>query len=299
MITRSQGPNKPLVIFWRNQADSAAYEAARTQRLFNAQSPARYPLAIAFVKTQSEVADTVKLAIEKNCRLSVRAGGHSYASWSVRDEAILVDLRDLSEGPILDNNTGIAHVSPSMTGNDLVSYLSAKGRFFSPGHCPNVGLGGFLLGGGMGWNCNVRGILCPSCSTFKVIARHILSKKKNWGWACEQVVAVDVVTADGSLVRADTQQNTDLFWAARGAGPAFPGIVTRFHLQTRPAPKQMRSSGYVYPIKHYTTAFNWALKVLTKANPLTRDHIDLGLDPFWLGRWHRDCRYWQLSRGVG
>jgi len=56
------------------------------------------------------------------------------------------------------------------------------------------------------------------------------------GWGCESVVAVDVVTADGSLLRADATHHSDLFWAARGAGPGFPGIVTAFHLRTYEAP---------------------------------------------------------------
>jgi hypothetical protein len=81
------------------------------------------------------------------------------------------------------------------------------------------------------------------------------------GFACEHVVAVDLVTADGDLIRADNQQNTDLFWAARGAGPGFPGVVTRFHVQTWRAPKSMRSSGYIYPISHYRKALKWILKV--------------------------------------
>lgn len=76
------------------------------------------------------------------------------------------------------------------------------------------------------------------------------------------MVAIDVVTADGQLVRADANTNEDLFWAARGGGPAFPGVVTRFYLQTQPAPKVMRSSVYVYPLEQYKTALKWALKVL-------------------------------------
>lgn len=88
-----------------------------------------------------------------------------------------------------------------------------------------------------------------------------LTWAKNWGFACEHVVALDVVTADAELIRADSHQNTDLFWASKGAGPAFPGIVTRFHIQTRPSPVTMLSSGYVYPISRYTDAFPWIVKV--------------------------------------
>jgi len=143
-----------LSIVWRDKADSEVYEEARVKRLFNHQRPKRYPLAIVFVKTESEIVDAVKLAIEKKCRVSLRSGGHSWPAWSVRQDAILVDLGDYSE-IVLDENTGIVRVSPSTTGKDLHGYLFTKGRVFSAGHCPDVGLGGALLGGGMGWNFNV------------------------------------------------------------------------------------------------------------------------------------------------
>lgn len=146
---------KPLSIVWRDRADPKVYEEARVGRLFNGLRPTRYPLAIVFAKTEPDIVDAVKLAIEKKCCISLRSGGHSYAAWSVRDNAILVDLCEYSE-VVLDQSTGIVRVSPSMTGKDLISYLSTKGRTFPAGHCPGVGLGGFLLGGGMGWNSNVH-----------------------------------------------------------------------------------------------------------------------------------------------
>lgn len=139
---------------WRDKADPEVYEEARIRRVFNYQSPKRYPLAIVFVKTESDIVNAVKLAIEKKRRISIRSGGHSWPAWSVRDDAILVDLGDYSE-VVFDENTGVVRVSPSTTGKDLNSYLFTKGRMLSVGHCPDVGMGGFLLGGGMGWNCNV------------------------------------------------------------------------------------------------------------------------------------------------
>ena len=102
-------------------------------------------------------------------------------------------------------------------GAELAPYLDARGRFFPGGHCPTVGIGGFLLQGGQGWNA------------------------RGWGWAAEYVEAVDVVTAAGELVRASADENADLYWAARGAGPGFPGVVTRFHLRTLPAPGALRA----------------------------------------------------------
>jgi FAD/FMN-containing dehydrogenase len=97
-------------------------------------------------------------------------------------------------------------------GEELAPALNARGRMFPGGHCPSVGLGGFLLQGGQGWNC------------------------RTLGWACESVRAIDIVTADGELVHASEDENTDLLWAARGAGPGFFGVVTRFHLRLHPRP---------------------------------------------------------------
>lgn len=178
----------------------------------------------------------MKVARERKLRVSIRAGGQSYPAWSVRDDALLLDLGGYSE-LVLDQKTHIVRLSPSTTGRELDQYLLANGRAFPGGHCPDVAVGGYLLGGGMGWNTN------------------------NWGWACESVVAIDVVTATGRLVQADANTNEELFWAARGGGPAFPGVVTRFYLQTQPAPRVIRSSVYVYPLEHYKTALNWALEI--------------------------------------
>ena len=80
---------------------------------------------------------------------------------------------------------------------ELAPFLASHGRMFTGGHCESVGIGGFLLQGGQGWN------------------------SRRWGWGCENVLAVDVVTADGELVHADADENADLYWAARGAGPGF------------------------------------------------------------------------------
>ncbi|KAL2841731.1 hypothetical protein BJY01DRAFT_7337 [Aspergillus pseudoustus] len=225
-----------MEIIWRENSDPSAYEKARTKHLFNAVIPPRYPAAIAFVATEQDIIDAVNLAVSKKLRISIRAGGHSYAAWSIRDNALLLDLGGYRECGF-DDETGVVKVAPSLTGRELCEYLAQKGRIFPVGHCPDVSLGGYLLGGGMGWN------------------------QPNLGWACEHIVAIDLVTASGELLCADAQQNSDLFWAARGGGPAFPGVVTRFHLQTFPAARTVRSSGYVYTVENYSPVFHWALKL--------------------------------------
>jgi FAD/FMN-containing dehydrogenase len=193
----------------------AGYEQARTGRVFNARHPDRFPAAVLLADDPGDVADGVRLARSENLTVSVRSGGHSWAAWSVRDDALLIDLGGLHHLHY-DESSGVVVAGPAVRGGlDLSPFLAGLGRAFPGGHCPSVGLGGYLLQGGQGWN------------------------GRRMGWACESVVAVDVVTADGSLLRADADQNSDLYWAARGAGPGFPGIVTAFHLQTYEAPAVM------------------------------------------------------------
>ena len=222
-----------LEIIW---SDSIDYEAARVDRVFNQRRPPRFPLAVVRARCENDVVAAVRLAQEKGCRISIRSGGHSWAVWSVRDNAILLDLGELRE-MILEFLSRTVRATPSTTGHMLNRYLDQYGLMFAGGHCPDVGLGGFLLQGGMGWNC------------------------RGWGWACEKVRAVDVVTADGRILHCSQDENSDLFWAARGAGPGFPAIVTRFHLEVRDKPAVVRSSGYIYAISEYRVAFDWILRI--------------------------------------
>ncbi|PWY66735.1 FAD binding domain protein [Aspergillus heteromorphus CBS 117.55] len=227
-----------MKITWRDSADPAVYEEARVGRLFNHRRPQRFPLAVVKATSEREIVDAVKLAIEKNCRVAVRSGGHALAGWSVRDQSILIELGEYKHLEV-DPGSRIARASPSLTGKELNDVLVKEhGMMFPAGHCPEVGLGGFLLQGGNGWNC------------------------RNWGWGCERVKAVDVVTATGELLHCNAAQNRDLYWAARGSGPGFPGVVTQFHLELIPYRKLgFRSSGYVYPIRLYREAFDWVLSI--------------------------------------
>ncbi|KAH8162390.1 hypothetical protein CIB48_g5853 [Xylaria polymorpha] len=140
--------------------------------------------------------------------------------------------------------TKIVSCSPSATGEMLNGFLRGQGRMFAGGHCPDVGLGGFLLQGGMGWNC------------------------KNWGWACESIIGIDVVTADSREIYCSNTENSDLFWAARGAGPGFPAIVTGFHLLTRPF-LPMYNTVYVYPRSMFHTVLQWVIDTCPTADPDT------------------------------
>src|SRR5689334_21154144 len=185
-----------------------AFDEAVYGRIFNARRPDRVPAAVALPRSDDDVIAAVQLAREWGLKIAVRSGGHSWAAWSVRDGALLIDMGRMRSIEY-DADTGIAVVNPAVQGgHELTPFLDAHGRMFPGGHCASVGIGGFLLQGGQGWN------------------------SRYYGWGCESVVGIDVVTADGRPVHADEHENSDLLWAARGAGPGFFGVVTRFHLQT-------------------------------------------------------------------
>jgi hypothetical protein len=209
------------------------YEDARVGRVFNARRPSRHPAGILEAADAADVVAGVRLAAEQGWRVSVRSGGHSWAAWSLHDDALLIDLGAL-RGLSYDDTTGVVTAGPATKGAlELAPYLDARGRAFPVGHCASVGIGGYLLQGGQGWNGRAR------------------------GWACESVVAVDVVTAAGELVRADTTQNNDLYWASRGSGPGFPGVVTAFHLQSYPRPAAMWQDTWTFRLDDAEAAVHW------------------------------------------
>jgi FAD/FMN-containing dehydrogenase len=209
------------------------FQHACSDRIFNRRLPDRSPAAILRATSEKDVIDGVRLARDRGWQVAVRSGGHSWAQWSVRDDALVIDLGGLRELGY-DETTGIATASPAIQGGtELAPFLASHGRFFVGGHCPTVGIGGFLLQGGQGWNA------------------------RGWGWAAEYVQAIDVVTADGELVRADATVNSDLYWAARGSGPGFPGVVTRFHLRTLPAPGYVAQTVQAYRLDDFDEVMTW------------------------------------------
>lgn len=198
------------------------YEAARRSIVWNARLPNRRPASIYRPSDPVEVGQLLRDVIPTGERIAVRAGGHNWLGASLRDGGALLDLRSLA-GVRVDPATGVAHVGPGATNQIVADALEPIGLAFPIGHCPSVGLGGYLLSGGMGWNLH------------------------EWGFAADNIVAADVVLADGSETRVSAKSDPELFWALRGGSAAFPGVVTEFTLQTKPLP-QIRSRSLIHPI---------------------------------------------------
>lgn len=324
MASSTFTPSPDLPIQWRDSTARETFVESCWSHTHNHRraTESRVPRAVVHATTTRHAVEAVRLAVAEGCRISVRSGGHSWAGWSVRDDAILLDLGALKDGKFdVDNDIGtttkttpaepkdagftydpathILSAPPSATGRGVNAFLATHKRMFSGGHCPDVGIGGFILQGGMGWNC------------------------KNWGWACESLVGLDVVTAQGEEIYVSEKENEDLFWAARGAGPGefsfpffllfiyvaifcravagdesrwdreseieyeiesesgnefeferekannnagFPAIVTRFHLKTRPL-GQMFQSIYFWPISEYREVLQWVIDVSASPPP--------------------------------
>ncbi len=212
------------------------YEEARRAACWNARTPERFPDRIVVAAGEADVVRAVLQAGEQDLRIGVRSGGHSWAGNHLRDGGMLIDVSRLRAVEV-DAGAMTAAVQPGCHGNDLIAALGAADLFFPAGHCVGVAVGGYLLQGGYGWNGRVHGPACMS------------------------VHAIDLVTADGALVHADALENPDLLWAARGAGPGFFGVVTRFHVGLQPKPKVIANGLFLYDIDVLEDVFRWAQEI--------------------------------------
>ena len=203
---------------------------------FSGRDPGVRPRVLVQANDVYDVVAAVRRAKREGLRISVRSGGHSWMQNHMRDDALLIDMGRLNQIEI-DRERGVACAGPGCWSVDLDRSLKKHDLFFPIAHAVDVCLGGYLLQGGFGWN------------------------SRNLGLACENVVGMDVVTADGSLVHASTEENSDLFWAARGAGPGFFGVVVRYHLKVHPRPKATGLAMQVFRMKHLEDVFLWADKV--------------------------------------
>jgi len=204
--------------------------------MWNGRIPDRFPDLIVQAAGEDDVVGAIALAGERDMKVSVCSGGHSWAGSHLRDGAMLLDVSRLNEVS-MDAVTGTASVGPGVRGSDFLAGLREQELFFPVGHCQGVALGGYLLQGGFGWLSRI------------------------FGPACMSVAAIDVVTADGELLHADEERNSDLLWAARGAGPGFFGVVTRFHLKVHAWPRAGMNSVYLYPFELLDEIFGWAREI--------------------------------------
>ncbi|GAB4437367.1 MAG: FAD-binding oxidoreductase [Anaerolineae bacterium] len=183
----------------------AGYDQART--VFYGGIDHR-PAVIIRASDASDVARVVSLARETGLELSIRSGGHSLAGHSVTNGGIMLDLSPLRALEI-DAEQGTAWAETGLTAGEYTTAASAYGLATGFGDTGSVGIGGITLSGGVGY----------------LVRKH--------GLTIDHLLAADIVTADGQLLRVDAETHPDLFWAIRGGGGNF-GVATRFKFRLHP-----------------------------------------------------------------
>lgn len=200
---------------------SSHYDQVRRALVWNGRPPERCPSLIVEARSATDAAIAVDFAQRHDLFVSARGTGHSYSSIFLCDGGVLLDLSRLTDLAI-DRPSRRLSVGPGATSGQISAALAREGLAFPVGHHAGVGIGGFLLGGGLGVNCAAWG----GMSTFNILG-------------------ADIVTADGVVRQVSADENADLFWAVRGGGPGLPFIVTRFHLHCYEHPGAITSNTYI------------------------------------------------------
>ena len=169
----------------------------------------------------ADVAAAVGFARSHDLPIAVRGGGHSIAGFSTCNDGIVIDLSRM-RGVLVDPAERRAYVGGGAVWGDVDHETQAHGLATTGGLVSTTGVGGFTLGGGIGW----------------LMRKH--------GLACDNLLAAEVVTADGRIVHASESENAELFWGLRGGGGNF-GIVTQFELALHPVGPIVYAGPIFYP----------------------------------------------------
>ncbi|MCV2866641.1 FAD-binding oxidoreductase [Albidovulum sediminicola] len=215
------------------------HAAASDELVWNGRKPERRAQLIVRAANVRDVQEAVRYASEHGLTVSARGGGHQFTGIAARADMV-IDLGALDSLRI-DVEARTAELGPAVTNIRLASALERHVLGFPTGHCGDVTVSGYLLGGGVGWNSSA------------------------WGIACFSVFELDVVMADGQLLTVNQDSHPEIFWAARGAGPAFFGIVTAFRVHLYEGPKAANSLVRVYPASAAEVVADWAERAVARS----------------------------------
>jgi FAD/FMN-containing dehydrogenase len=194
---------------------------AEACRIWNAAHDGHTPALVVRASGAADVMAAVGFARSNDLPIAVRGGGHSIAGFSTVDDGMVIDLSALTDVHV-DPSTRCATVGGGAVWADVDHETQAHGLATTGGLVSTTGVGGFTLGGGIGWTM------------------------RKFGLACDNLVGADVVTADGRLVHASETENADLLWGLRGGGGNF-GVVTQFELTLHPLGPIVYAGPIFYP----------------------------------------------------
>ncbi len=180
------------------------------------------PALIGRCRGAADVVDLVRITRDLGLELAVRGGGHNVAGRATTDGGAMIDLSSM-KGIHVDPGTRLVRAQGGVTWGELNRETQLHGLGVTGGVVSSTGIAGLTLGGGLGW---------------------LMGK---FGFALDNLRAVEVVTAEGKVLRASSEQEPDLFWAVRGGGGNF-GVVTSFEYQLHPVGPTVNAGPVVHPI---------------------------------------------------
>jgi len=210
------------------QPGNPRYESAR--RVWNGMVDRR-PAMIARCADEGDVVAALRFARELGLPVAVRGGGHNVAGNAVCDDGVVIDL-SAQKGIHVDPALRAVRAQPGVLLGELDRATQAFGLATPTGNVSLTGLAGLTLGGGLGW----------------IARKH--------GPTCDNLIAADLVTADGDRVTASRDQNPDLLWGLRGGGGNF-GVVTSFEYRLHPVGPQVIAGGMVHSFADAADVFRF------------------------------------------
>jgi FAD/FMN-containing dehydrogenase len=223
--------------------DDPGYDAAR--RVWNGMVDKR-PALVVRPTGASDVVEALRFARDKDLVVAVRCGGHSIPGLSTCDDGIVIDLSRM-RGATADPERRVAVAAGGALLAELDDAAQAFGLVCPVGVVSHTGVAGLTLGGGMG------------------------RLQRRFGLTIDNLRAVELVTADGALVRASEDENAELFWGLRGAGANF-GIATSFEFGLHPLDGPITHGTVVHPIERAGELAAWF-----------RETLEDGPDELWMG----------------
>jgi len=205
--------------------DGAIYEEAR--HLWNLIHNIR-PKFIVRIKGVSDIIKTLKFARENNIKFVVRGAGHSFAGRSSIEGGLVIDLNELNSVRV-DTAEKTAWVEMGATWADVDAETTAFGLYTPGGTVSSTGMG-LALGGGIGW------------------------ATRKYGMVADNILAADVILADGTFLHVDDKNHSDIFWGIRGGGGNF-GVVAQIKLQLHDCPPEVYGGYMWWEIKDLRTFY--------------------------------------------
>ena len=200
--------------------DDPGYDDAR--RVWNAMIDKRPAVVVRCAET-ADVAPAIAFAQQHDLEISIRGGGHHIGGHSVCDGGLVIDFSGMKNVRV-DANARRAYVQPGATLSDFDQAVQAHGLATPVGINSTTGIAGLTLGGGFGW------------------------LTREYGMTIDNLVAADLVGADGKMLHTSEKENSDLFWAIRGGGGNF-GVVTQFEFKLHPVGPSVFAGLIVFPFE--------------------------------------------------